>query len=288
MTVISCLQAVFADASRHIAELAEMRAREQELEIESLTVDSETSADPANSGQSCVGLDELQARWSEMSQVAEVACHGLSADVSHWNMYESARSKFSAWLHNTQHYADSSEKLSASLEEAKQQLEKHKGVLNEMVYHEAILRELVTEASYLVDKPGIAENVEEFNTQWEELSAKLAHETSVLQNAVETWTRYVDHSELVRRQIATIFSRKQSVGNPITRTTDVGCLQDQLKVFKVCRYIHLCVFLSLSFCLSFYLSLFVSLFLSSFYLYLSVSLSFYLSPSDVFANLICS
>jgi hypothetical protein len=235
---------VFADAARYLAEIAELQAKERELSTESEAYDNgslgKASDMQSPSGSSLVGLEELQAGWSELSRVAEVTSHDLSADVSHWNIYESACSKLVDLLEKAEKYADNDDKLpevlgkSSSLDKARQQKNEHQHFVSDLAYFEPVLRELISEAQYLLDKPYVAEEVKTIEGRWNAVMAKLGSQAETLENAVETWTRYVDHVELVRRQISTIMSRKLSVGNPDTKTTNVDSLQNQLKVYKVC------------------------------------------------------
>lgn len=237
-----CFQAVFADAARHLAELAELRAKERELyetcSNESL---SRASNEPSPaSPASAVGLEELQAGWAELSQIAEKTTHDLSADVSHWNVYESACTRLLDLLEKAEQYADDDDKLpdvlgkSADVDEARQQHNRHQRFISDLVYNEPVLQELIAEARYLMDKPGVADEVKKLEGRWNAVVAKLGSQADVFGNAVEAWTRYVDHVELVRRQLSTIVSRKHSVGDPDTKTTNVDTLQSQLKAYKVC------------------------------------------------------
>lgn len=235
-----CLQALLSESSQHLTEVAQLKAKEQELSEECAAFDRQTSSTGLDETLFTVpaeqnSIEQLQNDWSQLYKMAEKTSSELSADVSHWSTYEALGNKILLWLQKTEQYVDGKDALgkSSSLDEAKQQLNQHDVILNDLVSHEALLKEFSKEAEYVGDKDGVEENVKEMHARWTGVVGKLGEKTSALQHAVETWTKYVDHVELVRRQMSTITSRKLSLGEPVAQSTNVDALQDQLKAFKV-------------------------------------------------------
>jgi len=82
---------------------------------------------------SCLDLDQLCSQWTELRRSADEKAQVLSADLSHWNAYQSAVSRLMPCLSAVEQYlcsatvdsGDDSSVKTSSLTEAQQLLENH-------------------------------------------------------------------------------------------------------------------------------------------------------------------
>jgi len=79
---------------------------------------------------SSLDLDSLSDQWAELRFLADEKAHLLSADLSHWNLYQSALSKLMPCLSDAEQHMnatkdDSDSSKIGSLAEAQKLLEAH-------------------------------------------------------------------------------------------------------------------------------------------------------------------
>lgn len=94
------LQAISLEAAGRIEELDRLRSEEEQL----LTCMTELSYAEGTMRSSSLDLDSLCGQWAELRFLADEKAQMLSADLSHWNLYQSAVSRLMPCLSDAEQY----------------------------------------------------------------------------------------------------------------------------------------------------------------------------------------
>ena len=104
------LQAISLEAAGRIEEVDRLRNEERQL----LTSVTKLGHTECTLHSSSLDLDSLCNRWAELRFLADEKAQILSADLSHWNLYQSALSRLMPCLSDAEQYIHTGEDSSGS------------------------------------------------------------------------------------------------------------------------------------------------------------------------------
>lgn len=103
--------------------------------------------------------------------------------------------------------------------------------MKELNKFEDELSSMATEGSYLTDRPGVADHLNEIHLRWTSVARELANGASLADDAVTVWTRHDLHAARIREFLGSLTQNaKESVD---LKTMDAEKLTKQLTLFKV-------------------------------------------------------
>ena len=125
MSCCYLLQVISLDAAGRIEELDRMRSEEDKLLTDhSVSIIQSSSLD----------LDSLCSQWSELCSSADEKAQLLSANLSHWNLYQSAVSRLMPCLGHAEQYVSDVTAKTEALTDAQKLLDDH-----QVDYHFSLL-----------------------------------------------------------------------------------------------------------------------------------------------------